>query len=140
MFFFIVLIGIGESKIHSQTYLDWSDLSEGISWESKTDLTIFKKATFAPTLIALEGQEVIISGYFLALEGTQSVYLLSKNPMASCFFCGNGGPETIIELQFAKKPSFVMDDLLSVNGILRLNRDNPNHCYYRIEKAEALSL
>ncbi|MEX0361864.1 MAG: hypothetical protein AB3N10_12860, partial [Allomuricauda sp.] len=77
---------------------------------------------------------------FLVLDGTQSVYLLSKNPMASCFFCGNGGPETIMELEFSEKPSFVMDDLLSVSGLLRLNADNPNQCYYRIEKAIALSL
>lgn len=59
--------------------------------------------------------------------------------MASCFFCGNGGPETIVDLWFAQKPSFGMDELISVEGILRLNEQNPNASYYRIEEADATS-
>ncbi len=126
--------------VQAQTVLEWADLQAGISWESNADIPMFRQAVFAPELLALEGKEVIVTGYFLVLDGTQSVYLLSKNPMASCFFCGNGGPETIMELEFNEKPPFVMDDLLSVSGLLRLNADNPNQCYYRIEKAIALSL
>lgn len=133
----VALLG---TEVRAQEIVDWSDLSAGIYWESNTDITLFRKATFSSELTDLEGKEIIIVGYFLSLEGMNSIYLLSKNPMASCFFCGNGGPETIMELHFTKKPSFVTDDLLSVSGILRLNRSNPNHCYYRIEEAEALSL
>ncbi|MEX0315234.1 MAG: hypothetical protein AB3N18_13745 [Allomuricauda sp.] len=127
-------------EVHSQEILEWADFTKGISWQSETDLAIFREAVFSPELIALEGKTVVVVGYFLVLDGKQSIYMLSKNPMASCFFCGNGGPETIIELEFAEKPAFKMDDLLSVSGILQLNRNNPNHCYYRLEKAEALSL
>lgn len=127
-------------EAHSQKVLEWTDFERGISWQSKTNFAVFREAIFSPQLMNLEGKEVIVTGYFLVLDGTQSIYMLSKNPMASCFFCGNGGPETIIELEFTEKPSFKMDDLLSVSGVLRLNRSNPNHCYYRIEEAEAFSL
>ncbi len=59
--------------------------------------------------------------------------------MASCFFCGNGGPETVMDLEFTEKPSFVMDELISVKGTFHLNENDPNACYYRIENADALS-
>jgi len=143
MRFFLCLIWIylgNEAK--AQTYLGWSDLSEGISWEQSPPETVFpgfQKATFTSSMKALEGKPVLITGYLLILDGNQSVYLLSKNPMASCFFCGNGGPETVLDLQFVEKPSFEMDELISVQGILRLNQDNPNACYYKLEEADAIS-
>ena len=126
-----------------QTVLEWADLSEGISWVLSSPEEIFagfQRAQFSPEMRALEGEQVVITGYLLVLDGKQSIYLLSKNPMASCFFCGNGGPETIVDLQFSKPPSFIMDDLLSVKGTLYLNDNDPNACYYRIENADALSV
>lgn len=142
IFLVIVLFWMGTAA-RGQTVLDWSDLSEGISWVLSSPEEIFagfQRATFSPEMRALEGKQVIITGYLLVLDGRQSVYLLSKNPMASCFFCGNGGPETIVDLKFSELPSFVMDDLLSVKGILYLNGDDPNACYYRIENADAFSV
>ncbi len=129
--------------IKAQTALDWSDLERGISWKKSTSkLTYpgFLEANFSDKLTDLEGKEVSLIGFLLVLDGKQSIYMLSKNPMASCFFCGNGGPETISEIAFVKKPSFVMDDLITVTGVLRLNRDDPLRCYYLIEEAEGFGL
>lgn len=137
----LALLWIGITA-HSQTVLDWMDLSKGISWKIRSPESIFpgfQEATFSSELLALEGKQVAITGYLLVLDGKQSMYLLSKDPMASCFFCGGGGPETILDLEFKEKPSFKMDEILSVKGILRLNGNNPNTCYYRIEKASAFS-
>lgn len=141
--FLIIVWFCIETDVQGQTFLDWSDLSNGISIEPASPEAIFpgfQKANFSSKMKALESEQVIINGYLLILDGKQSAYLLSKNPMASCFFCGNGGPETVVDLQFSQKPSFAMDELLSVEGILYLNEDDPNACYYRIEKADALSL
>ena len=127
----------------AQTILDWSDLSNGITWEPlqvETTFPGFKKADFTSTMRSLEGNQVTITGYLLNLGGNQSEYLLSKNPMASCFFCGNGGPETILQLSFVDRNSFQMDDLITVTGILRLNGKDPTRCYYLIEQAEAFRL
>ena len=127
----------------AQTALDWSDLARGISWKKSTsNLTYpgFLEADFSNKLTDLEGKEVSLIGFLIVFEGRQSVYMLSKNPMASCFFCGNGGPETISEIAFAEKPDFGMDDLITVTGILRLNRDDPLRCYYMIEQAEGFGL
>ena len=59
--------------------------------------------------------------------------------MASCFFCGNGGPESVLDLQFAEKTSFKMDELLSVEGTFHMNGTNPNAAYYQIKNANAVS-
>ncbi len=125
-------------QVHSQTPITWFDLSVGISW--KPGDFGFKEADFSPELTALEGESVVITGYFLTLGTDRSVYLLSKNPMASCFFCGASGPETIMELQFIERPTYATDDVITAKGILRLNSDDPSHCYYRIEEVEAISL
>jgi len=129
--------------IQSQSILDWSDFERGITWREGTSGSTFPgflEADFSDKLNNLEGKEVSLIGYLLVLDGNQSVYMLSKNPMATCFFCGNGGPETISELSFAKETSFRMDDLVTVTGILRLNRKDPTRCYYLIEEAEAFGL
>lgn len=47
-----------------------------------------------------EGEEVIISGYLIPIDIESERYALSKNPFSSCFFCGNAGPETVVELKF----------------------------------------
>ncbi|MEM8848262.1 MAG: hypothetical protein AAGD17_14275 [Bacteroidota bacterium] len=141
IFFYIVLfLSIAEGT--SQDVLTWDDLSDGIFWESHSPNALipgFEKATFSAKLRALEGKKVSITGYLLVLDGKQSIYLLSKNPMASCFFCGNGGPESIVDLQFDQKVTYAMDALISVEGTFHLNGNDPNTAYYRIENANAVS-
>ena len=136
---FLMALFLGLAS-RGQTALSWSDLSEGISWEVPSPEAVFpgfQKASFSPEIQALDGKPVLLTGYLLILDGKQSVYLLSMNPMASCFFCGNGGPETIVDLEFAEKTSFSMDELLAVEGILQLNATNPNIMYYGIKEAVA---
>ncbi|MEN1784980.1 MAG: hypothetical protein AAGF77_07540 [Bacteroidota bacterium] len=126
-----------------QVALDWSDLERGISWrKSNAHTTIpgFLEADFSDKLTNLEGKKISLVGYLLILDANQSVFMLSKNPMASCFFCGNGGPETVSEISFTQKNKFVMDDLILVTGILRLNGKDPTRCYYHIENAEGFGM
>ena len=139
----LIAILVFGMQAYAQKAITWFDLSVGISWKSdgiSDSIAGFKEAEFSPDMRALAGKQVIITGYFLSLGTNQAVYLLSKNPMASCFFCGASGPETIMELQFIDKPSYATDDVISVKGVLYLNSDDPTHCYYRIEQAEAISL
>lgn len=127
----------------AQALLDWEDMIQGVTYttpEGGAELGEFLTPTYKKKMLDLEGQEISITGYFLVLEGQKDSFMLSNNPMASCFFCGNGGPETIIELYFDSRPSFSMDDLISVKGTLKLNRDNPDHTYYTIEHANGFTI
>ena len=84
------------------------------------------------------GKEVLISGYMIPLDGRGTLYILSKNPYASCYFCGAAGPETIVELWL--KPEAIrrykLDEHLTFKGILHLNDADVKHCNYILKDAE----
>jgi len=83
-----------------------------------------------------EDQEVIIAGYLIPVDIEANTYALSKNPFSTCFFCGNAGPETVIELQFAEDPGrFATDKFLPIKGTLRLNR-NGSGLFFTLLNAE----
>lgn len=134
---------LSATSMVAQTPLDWYDFEQGILWkkgDSDSTFPGFMEADFSDRLVGLEGKEVSIVGFLIVLDGAQAVYMLSKNPMASCFFCGNGGPETIAQVSFTQKTAFQMDDLVTVTGILKLNRNDSTSCYYHIDKAKAFGL
>lgn len=126
----------------------WGFNQTEITWETLTDVTFedryfeeedayFYFPTFGSTLMALQGKEVSITGFVLALNPEQGFYILSRHPYASCFFCGSGGPDSIIELRFkSDNVKFTMDEIVSVKGILRLNSSDPNECNFILDKAE----
>ena len=86
----------------------------------------------------LEGKQITISGYFLNIDPEENIYILSKGPMADCFFCGQAGPETAIELQFVNIPNFKTDDIVRITGILQLNKDDIDHFNYILKECKAV--
>jgi hypothetical protein len=87
----------------------------------------------------LDNKEVKITGFMLTLSPDEGIFVLSQNPYADCFFCGYGGPESAIELRL--KPgydSFLMDELVTVTGILRLNREDVSSGVYVMDNAVAV--
>lgn len=82
-----------------------------------------------------EGQEVQIAGYLIPMDIEANTYALSKNPFSQCFFCGNAGPETVIELKFEEDPGrFATDKFLPIKGNLQLNR-NGSGLFFTIKNA-----
>jgi hypothetical protein len=63
--------------------------------------------------------------------------VLSAFPYSSCFFCGQAGPESVIEIQFAKQYTGLrMDKIITVRGTLRLNADDILQLNYILEDVE----
>ena len=123
----------------AQKTITWEDLAE-VEFETKFFPAYegyFLYPYFSPSVIALEGSRVTITGYYLDIDPQGKLFILSKGPMSACFFCGIGGPETAIELQFESKPKFKLDDILTVTGILKLNRDDVMHFNYILTDIEA---
>lgn len=131
---------LGTLACLAQKEITWGDLAK-VDYTEKffSDFgEYFLYPKFGPEVKALEGKKVSIVGYYLDIDPTGTLFILSKNPMASCFFCGVGGPETAIELQFNAKPKFRTDDIVMVTGTLKLNADDVEHFNYILEDCDAL--
>lgn len=125
----------------SQTPVSWETLSDVRFTDKYSDEVeaIVLYPHFGKGVLALDGKEVSIKGYLLIVDPESNIYVLSKNPFSACFFCGNAGPESIIELRL--KPGhgkFKMDQVVSMKGRFKLNQDDVYQCNYILEEAEVI--
>lgn len=128
--------------------MDSSDTPKPLNWEVLRDVKYKKRynkeydqyfdyPVFGEKTKSLNGKKVSIKGYIIPLD--VGLYALSKNPYASCFFCGGAGPETIIGLTFAKPPKrFKTDDFLTLQGVFVLNEVDVNNFMYQLLAVEVL--
>jgi hypothetical protein len=84
-----------------------------------------------------EGKEIALEGYYLPYElDDRNTIIISRNPYASCFFCGGAGPESVAEVVFdARPPRFKPDQIVAVIGVLKLNDRNIDHMNFILEHA-----
>ena len=136
---FIFILLFAASQTMAQTIITWETLADVEFTREYFDEAdaYFYYPHFGPSIKALEGQEVLLNGYMLPIDPKQGFYVLSKNPFAACFFCGSSGPESIVELILKPDhPKFKMDEVITMKGKLRLNKDDLNFCNYILEEAE----
>ncbi len=123
-----------------------------IGWETLNDVRFrkgynvevnefFLYPRFGPTVRALQGKPIAITGYVIPVDAGGSLYVVSRYPMAQCFFCGGAGPESIVQLNFRSNSSrrFRTDETRCFTGTLRLNADNINELNYILENATPCS-
>ena len=124
----------------SQQNVTWQDLAKikfTDKYLSEYD-AYFMYPTFSASVKVLKGKQITIKGYFLDVVAKENIYMLSKGPMASCYFCGQGGPESAIELEFINKQNFKTDDIVSITGILELNKDDIEHFNYILKECKGM--
>lgn len=128
----IIFLLLTISTCFGQKKITWDDLSK-VKFVEKYFPEYDEKflyPEFSESIKALDGKMITISGYFLHISPKDKLYMLSKGPMSSCFFCGVGGPETAIELQFDARQNLKTDNIVSVTGKLKLNPDDVEHFNY----------
>jgi hypothetical protein len=108
---------------------------------TRNSANTFSTPPFPAALKAMEGKEITIEGFYVPFAPEDGDYIIiSKYPMSQCFFCGGGGPESIIEVNFIKSPGkFQVDDLVTVKGKLKLNADNLDHMNFILEAASVIN-
>lgn len=95
----------------------------------------FDIPTFNEELLAIEGQDITLKGYIIPFE-SDSLFMLSALPFASCFFCGGAGPETAAEIVLKNPTSkLVLDDYVTIKGKLQLNKSDINHLNFILKEA-----
>ena len=78
-----------------------------VSWETLAQVRLVRDGArfeprFEPTVQRLNGQRVRVQGFMLPLSegsGAQQHFVLSAAPVANCFYCMPGGPESMIEVR-----------------------------------------
>ena len=131
---FVVLVVQNTTAQSKLTWDDFADVEFNPEYNEKYDVH-FLMPTFGKKIKTFQGKNIKITGYFLDISGTGEVFLVSANPMASCFFCGGSGPESIVEVVFNENPVFKTDQVVEITGTLELNRDDVDHCNYILKNA-----
>jgi len=99
----------------------------------------YDKPVFSERVKSLDNKSLVLPGYMVPLENetTSSKIMLSSLPLNACFFCGVGGPETVVEVHLKSKTRYI-ESPIEVKGILRLNDDDPDSMIYVLDEAEVL--
>lgn len=126
----------------AQTLITWEDLTQ-VTFKKTFDPAIgieILTATYGPRIKELNGKEVLLKGYIIPLDPLGTQYVISRNPMATCFFCGGSGPETVAELHLHPKSlrRYATDEVHTFKGKLKINEANDKSLHYVIEMAERM--
>ncbi len=138
----IVFFGFSSFKI--------ADEPTKITWDTLRDVTFKKKwsaeesmfilyPTFGAKVTALKNKEVELTGYMIPVDVDTNMYVLSANPFSACFFCGQAGPESVVQIKFKKTTKrFNTDDRVTVKGTFVTNADDINEMNYILTNAEVI--
>jgi uncharacterized protein len=101
----------------------------------KTNQDLSYTITYIPSVKAMNGKNVTISGFMLPLEPKDkfSHFLLSKNA-PTCAYCSPGGPNEVVEI-FSSKPMFWKENLIIISGTLILVNDGKKGGFFQMKDA-----
>lgn len=136
---FLFLFTLLSVNAFSQKTIAWKDVMDIYAKEvrfSEKNPTLAIKGQ-GMSLKDIEGKKITITGYFLDLDPDGEWFMVSKNPFATCFFCGGAGPETVIELLKFKnvKKKFKTDDIVTVTGTIKMIAENEDDVGFVIHNA-----
>lgn len=126
-------------NVVAQEQIDWNTLADVKFTEiySEEMGITYDSAAFGSFIQLFENKEIKITGYMIPLDGMGVSYVLSRNPMATCFFCGGAGAETVIELELNPTAyrKYKLDQYLTFKGTLHFNEKNMDHLTYVLKEA-----
>ncbi|WP_370539310.1 hypothetical protein [Algoriphagus sp. AK58] len=117
----------------------WKSLSEVSYKISKDNFGELYVPVFSDNIKKLEGKVVEADGYIIPFEGMfkPNHIILSSLPLAECFFCGSGGPETVMEVMLTN-PIKYTSKRVKVRGKLTLNANDPEKLMYILKEAQLI--
>lgn len=134
----ILFLLVTATPVMSQVEITWNTLDDvQFSGQYNEEAQAnFYYPNFGSEVKALEGKQVYLEGYMLVIDPIDGIYVLSRYPYASCFFCGSGGPESVVELELLPgNLNFKMDQRITILGTLELNYDDIYQCNYILKDA-----
>jgi hypothetical protein len=115
-------------------------ISEEMIWEALNDLKVEEdaqgmKPIFSERVLKLEGKEVSIRGVILEEQIQEGHYTLYHQEVRQDMCRGFDVGQAI---EFPAHPKIKKGDIVTIKGILRLNRDNRETLVYQLEGVELL--
>lgn len=120
-------------SVYSQAQLivDWSAFT-GTGYELNED-GAYVNPEYTETLKQLDGKMIMLKGYIVPVDVQLQTYVLSAYPLAQCFFCGNAGPETVVQLYFKNAPPRLLtDQYVVLMGRLKLEQVKPGSFFFTL--------
>jgi hypothetical protein len=124
--------------LHAQELM-WKTLAD-VKWKPKYHKQYneyINYPIFGEKVKQIQDKEIVISGYLLPVEVSGNYLIISALPFQSCFFCGGGGIETVMEV-YLKKHRKVKANKIKVKGRLELNETDVEHLVYLLKDAEII--
>ncbi len=120
--------------------ITWPKLYK-VTYETVEDeLGEYEKPIFSATVKKMENKVITVEGYMMPFDGTKTKrFILTSLPVNACFFCGNGGPESVIQVQSAQWITYT-DQPIEIKGKLVLNDSNPDEMIYLLDEAEFIGV
>lgn len=141
---FLLLLVSGQLFAQERVYqgfpsLFWPKLYDVTYVTAKDALGEYEKPVFSKAAKTLHNKVIILPGYMVPLENETSAatFMLSSLPLNACFFCGVGGPETVVEVHLTSTTRYI-EAPIEVRGVLRLNAEDPDKMIYVLKDAEIL--
>lgn len=133
---FLLALSIAASSLsYGQLVVDWSAFT-GTGYELNED-GAYVYPQYTETLKQLDGKMVLLRGYIVPVDVQLQTYVLSAYPLAQCFFCGNAGPETVIQLFFkSAPPRLLTDQFVVLYGRLSLIQQKPGSFFFTLYETE----
>ncbi|MEP7196818.1 MAG: hypothetical protein ABI851_09870 [Saprospiraceae bacterium] len=97
------------------------------------------KPLFSAEVKKLEGKTIQLKGYIIPTDGYKShkEFIFSAFPYSSCFFCGQAGPETVVEIQSLDAIEYSSEPIELI-GELKLNATDINRMMYQLTKVKKI--
>lgn len=132
----LMMLGLVPGVAHAQEQVSWDTLAQVQIVKGDDEQFVPK---FEEPVQQLAGQEVQLKGFMMPLDqaAEQQHFILSAAPVANCFFCMPGGPESLIEIVANDAVEFTYDPIV-VAGTLELLENDPMGMYYRISDARVV--
>ena len=137
VFVLLTLILASPAFAQSPDYSNWKTLAKVEYDKSEDEYGEIYVPKFGAEIRTLEGKEISLPGYIIPFEGlfNPDEVIVSSLPIASCFFCGSGGPETVAKAYLKKNIQYT-SKLVKVTGILTLNNSDANDLMIILKDAQ----
>lgn len=119
------------NSLSAQFTLDWSLFTQ--TGYTINDDGAFVNPEYTEDLKEYDGKTIMITGYIVPVDVQLQTYVLSQFSLQQCFFCGNAGPETVIQLRFKNAPPRLLtDQYVILMGRLELKQHKPGSFFFTI--------